>query len=70
MRIKVKQKLLGHILSDGSFHFVYNADILPELFKTITNLDISNHSVWTGRGPKEQTEVTSFIVRFNKDGSV
>ena len=66
MRIKVKRKLLGNISSDGSFYFVYDDDILPKLFKTITDLDIANHSVWTGKGPNEQTEITSFIVRFNK----
>nr|YP_009049455.1 ribosomal protein L31 [Sargassum muticum]YP_010381332.1 ribosomal protein L31 [Sargassum kjellmanianum]AIE46252.1 ribosomal protein L31 [Sargassum muticum]UDH59717.1 ribosomal protein L31 [Sargassum kjellmanianum]UQV81250.1 ribosomal protein L31 [Sargassum muticum] len=66
MRIKVKQKLLGNILSDGSFNFVYVDDISPKLFKIITGLDIANHFVWTGKGPKEQTEITSFIARFNK----
>nr|YP_010485609.1 ribosomal protein L31 [Sargassum confusum]AZJ16139.1 ribosomal protein L31 [Sargassum confusum]UVW81681.1 ribosomal protein L31 [Sargassum confusum] len=70
MRIKVKQKLLGNMLSDGSFNFVYVDDISPKLFKTITGLDIANHFVWTGKGPKEQTEITSFIVRFNKHRQV
>nr|AMJ17064.1 ribosomal protein L31 [Sargassum ilicifolium] len=65
MRIKVKQNLLGHILSDGSFRFAYEDNILPKLFKIIT-LDIANHFVWTGKGPKEQTEITSFVERFNK----
>nr|YP_009992173.1 ribosomal protein L31 [Sargassum patens]QNN85670.1 ribosomal protein L31 [Sargassum patens] len=65
MRVKVKRKVSGNILSDGSFCFAYKDNILPELFKTIT-LDITNHFVWTGKGPKEQTEITSFVVRFNK----
>nr|YP_009050527.1 ribosomal protein L31 [Sargassum fusiforme]AIG23796.1 ribosomal protein L31 [Sargassum fusiforme]QJC59501.1 ribosomal protein L31 [Sargassum fusiforme] len=70
MRIKVKQKLLGTILSDGSFHFVVDDNILPKLFKTMTDLDPANHFVWTGKGPKEQTEITSFILRFNRQVSI
>nr|YP_010372571.1 ribosomal protein L31 [Myagropsis myagroides]UPE50208.1 ribosomal protein L31 [Myagropsis myagroides] len=66
MKLKVKRRLLGNILSDGSFRFAYEDDILPKLFKTKTYLDIANHFVWTGKGPKEQTEITSFVVRFNK----
>ena len=66
MKLKVKRKLLGNILSDGSFRFTYESDVLPEIFKTISHLDIINHSVWTGKGPKEQTEIASFVVRFNK----
>nr|YP_009330439.1 ribosomal protein L31 [Coccophora langsdorfii]ANS72211.1 ribosomal protein L31 [Coccophora langsdorfii] len=67
MKLKIKRKLLGCILSDGSFRFTYESDVL---FKTTRHLDIVNHFVWTGKGPKEQTEVANFVVRLNKELSV
>ncbi len=66
MKLKVKRKLLGNILSDGSFCFAYGDEVSPEVFKSITSLDVVNHFVWTGKGPKEQTEIASFVLRFNK----
>ena len=66
MKSKVKLKLLGGILSDGSFHFSCESGVLHKSFRLTGNLDVINHFVWTGRGPKEQTEIANFVVRFHK----
>ena len=66
MKFNIKSKLFGYVSSDGSF----NALLIPgyNLQKSlyVKNIDTINHSIWTGRRPKEQTEISAFINRFIK----
>ena len=53
-------------MSDGSFFFLpipahyYMWELIPK------KLDAINHPVWTGKRPKEQTEIAMFVDRFKK----
>ena len=61
MKLQIKSKFFGSILSDGSFRFVRSPAFFSQQssnFKTIDNL---NHPVWTGKRPKKQTEISTFI---------
>ena len=62
MKNNSKSKLFGNILSDGSFRFVSIKNAQESL--PIKSVDLINHSVWTGRRPKKQTEISAFIGRF------
>lgn len=61
MKTYINTKLFGNVLSDGSFIFMSSAGYN---YKQSLNVDILNHPVWTGRRPKEQTEISAFISRF------
>ena len=64
MKSKIKSKLFGSVLCDGSIRispiFGYNLKNSLE----VKSVDILNSPVWTGRRPKEQTEISAFINRF------
>ena len=62
MKNNSKSKLFGTILSDGSFRFISINKAQGSL--PIKRVDLINHSVWTGRRPKKQTEISAFIGRF------
>lgn len=66
MRSHIKYKFFGGILSDGSFSFFSLPGYISQQSLKVKGVDILNHSVWTGRRPKEQTEISAFIGRFNK----
>lgn len=63
MKNTIKKNLFGDILSDGSFRFVLKKN--PQKFFVIKKVDPINHSVWTGRKPEKQTEISAFIGRFS-----
>lgn len=59
----IKYDFFGNVLSDGSFHFcLLNNSPLKESLN-YKSVDILNHQVWTGKRPKEQTEISLFIGR-------
>nr|QWK44515.1 ribosomal protein L31 [Desmarestia aculeata] len=66
MKLQIKSKLFGNTMSDGSFIFLpipahYSKwELIPK------KLDAINHPVWTGKRPKEQTEIAMFVDRFKK----
>nr|YP_009641840.1 ribosomal protein L31 [Nereocystis luetkeana]QBZ73662.1 ribosomal protein L31 [Nereocystis luetkeana] len=66
MKLLLKSKTLGSVFSDGSLSFL----ILPSYFSQkdlgSKNLDLNNHPVWTGKRPKEQTEISLFVGKFGK----
>nr|BBN45130.1 ribosomal protein L31 [Ecklonia radicosa] len=66
MKLPLQLKIFGNILSDGSFNFLTMSRHC--LTKELNNksLDLINHSVWTGKRPNEQTEISSFVGKFTK----
>ncbi|CAM9135322.1 unnamed protein product [Ectocarpus fasciculatus] len=67
MQARVKSKLFGSILSDGSFRFLQLPSYQVQLSLNYNKIDNLNHPVWTGKRPKEQTEISLFIGRLNKN---
>lgn len=67
MKLNIKSKLFGSVLSDGSFKFLPLSAYNFQQALKVKNIDIFNHPVWTGRRPKEQTEISTFIGRFNRN---
>ena len=61
-----KTKLFGNIVSDGSLFFINLPGYQSQKILNSNKVDLLNHSVWTGKKLKEQTEISSFINRFNK----
>ena len=64
--MRFKSNLTGSILSDGSSQFVYKLGHLSKWCSQDNNIDVINHFIWSGKRVKEQTDITSFIKRFNK----
>jgi len=67
MKSNIKSKLFGSILSDGSFKFLPLSAYNSQHDLKIKNIDVFSHPAWTGRRPKEQTEISIFINRFNNN---
>ena len=67
MKSNIKSKLFGSLLSDGSARIlsVPGYSLQDPLSLGVKDVDILNHPVWTGRRPKEQTEISAFIGRFD-----
>lgn len=70
MKSCVKSKLFGSILSDGSFRFLLLPSYFSQQSLNFKNIDNLNHPVWTGKRPKEQTEISTFIGRLHKSTQV
>nr|YP_448674.1 ribosomal protein L31 [Desmarestia viridis]AAS79060.1 ribosomal protein L31 [Desmarestia viridis] len=66
MKLIIKSKLLGNTLSDGSFIFLPVPSYYSSCDLNPKKLDAINHPVWTGKRPKEQTEIAAFVDRFKK----
>nr|YP_008999837.1 ribosomal protein L31 [Undaria pinnatifida]YP_011008454.1 ribosomal protein L31 [Undaria peterseniana]AGW46854.1 ribosomal protein L31 [Undaria pinnatifida]WBP70425.1 ribosomal protein L31 [Undaria peterseniana] len=66
MKSTVKSKIFGNILSDGSFNFLNLPSFHSQKELNCKNLDLNNHPVWTGKRPKEQTEISIFVGKFIK----
>jgi len=66
MKLQIKVKLFGNILCDGSFIFLPVPAYSSKLELNPKILDAINHPVWTGRRPKEQTEIATFVDRLHK----
>ena len=69
MKSNIKSKLIGNLLSDGSVSILPVFSFNSRGGLNAKNADILNHPIWTGRRPKEQTEISAFIGRFNKSHS-
>ncbi len=70
MKSYVKSNLFGSILSDGSFRFLSLPSHFSQQALNFKNIDNLNHPVWTGKRPKEQTEISTFIGRMHKGSQV
>nr|YP_011008245.1 ribosomal protein L31 [Halosiphon tomentosus]WBP70146.1 ribosomal protein L31 [Halosiphon tomentosus] len=66
MKLHIRSKLTGALLSDGSLRFLSSPGYSPQWSINSKNLDIINHPVWTGKRPKEQTEIATFVERLHK----
>jgi len=66
MKFVVKTKTFGNVLSDGSFSFITMPSHFSQKELNYKSLDLNNHPVWTGKRPKEQTEISLFIGKFTK----
>nr|QWK45050.1 ribosomal protein L31 [Lessoniopsis littoralis] len=66
MKLIVKSKIFGNILSDGSFNFLSLPTHSSQKELNCKTLDLNNHPVWTGKRPKEQTEISLFVSKFTK----
>nr|ANS57882.1 ribosomal protein L31 [Pleurocladia lacustris] len=66
MKDSLNSKLVGNVLSDGSFiyHQLFCYDSQQHI--KYKNFYIFNHAVWTGKRPDKQTEIFSFINRVKK----
>lgn len=65
MRSCIKPNLIGSVLTDGSFIFFPLFSFSSQPILNIKNIDCINHSIWAGKRPKEQTEISTFIKRLN-----
>nr|QWK45088.1 ribosomal protein L31 [Thalassiophyllum clathrus] len=59
-------KTFGSVLSDGSFNFLMLPTHFSQKELNGKSLDLNNHPVWTGKRPKEQTEISLFVGKFVK----
>nr|YP_011008280.1 ribosomal protein L31 [Hapterophycus canaliculatus]WBP70181.1 ribosomal protein L31 [Hapterophycus canaliculatus] len=66
MKTYKKSKLFGNILSDGSLTFLVLSSFQSQKSLNSKKIDMFNHPVWTGKRPKEQTEISNFIGRLKK----
>ena len=66
MKSIVKAKTFGSLLSDGSFNFLDLPSHFSQKELNCKSLDLNNHQVWTGKRPKEQTEISLFVGKFTK----
>nr|WBP69866.1 ribosomal protein L31 [Costaria costata] len=66
MKWAIKKKKFGSVLSDGSFNFLVLPSYLSQKELNYKPLDLNNHPVWTGKRPKEQTEISLFVGKFTK----
>nr|YP_009228505.1 ribosomal protein L31 [Saccharina sculpera]ALI31117.1 ribosomal protein L31 [Saccharina sculpera] len=66
MKLIVKAKTFGSVLSDGSFSFLDLPSHFSQTELNCKTLDLNNHPVWTGKRPKEQTEISLFVDKFTK----
>nr|YP_010156477.1 ribosomal protein L31 [Laminaria rodriguezii]QQY84986.1 ribosomal protein L31 [Laminaria rodriguezii] len=66
MKLAVKTKIFGSVLSDGSFSFIIMPSYFSQKELSYKSLDLNNHPVWTGKRPKEQTEISLFVGKFTK----
>ncbi len=66
MKLNIKSKLFGNLLSDGSFKYLLLPSANLSQFLNVKKVDLNNHPIWTGRRSKEQTEISAFIDRYNK----
>ncbi|CAN0589231.1 unnamed protein product, partial [Laminaria digitata] len=57
MKLAVKTKTFGSVLSNGSFSFITLPSYFSQKELSYKSLDLNNHPVWTGKRPKEQTEI-------------
>ena len=62
----IRSNIFGNILSDGSFCFLSLSNPYLKQSLNYKNLDILNHSIWTGQRPEKQTEISVFINRLKK----
>lgn len=65
----IKSNLFGNVLSNGSFCFLSLSNPYLKQSLNYKNLDILNHSVWTGQRPEKQTEISVFINSIKKNKS-
>nr|UAX20298.1 ribosomal protein L31 [Alaria esculenta]UAX20336.1 ribosomal protein L31 [Alaria esculenta]UXD06526.1 ribosomal protein L31 [Alaria esculenta]UXD06564.1 ribosomal protein L31 [Alaria esculenta]UXD06602.1 ribosomal protein L31 [Alaria esculenta] len=66
MKSGLKSKTFGNILSDGSFNFLSLPSYSSPKELHCKSSDLNNHPVWTGKRPKEQTEISLFVGKFTK----
>nr|QWK44398.1 ribosomal protein L31 [Arthrothamnus bifidus] len=66
MKLIVKAKTFGSLLSDGSFNFLDLPSHFSKKELNCKSLDLNNHPVWTGKRPKQQTEISLFVDKFRK----
>nr|YP_011007895.1 ribosomal protein L31 [Agarum clathratum]WBP69726.1 ribosomal protein L31 [Agarum clathratum] len=66
MKLAIKNKTFGSVLSDGSFNFLILPSHSSQTELNCKSLDLNNHPVWTGKRPKEQTEISLFVGKFTK----
>lgn len=66
MKLTIKTKTFGSVLSDGSFYFLTLPSCFSQKELSYKSLDLNNHPVWTGKRPKEQTEISLFVEKFTK----
>nr|QWK44629.1 ribosomal protein L31 [Laminaria ephemera] len=66
MKLTIKSKIFSSVLSDGSFNFLTFPSHFSQKELNCKSLDLNNHPVWTGKRPKEQTEISLFIGKFTK----
>nr|YP_011007965.1 ribosomal protein L31 [Chorda asiatica]QWK44438.1 ribosomal protein L31 [Chorda asiatica]WBP69796.1 ribosomal protein L31 [Chorda asiatica] len=66
MKLTTKSRFFGSILSDGSFRFLISPSCYSQQHFNCKNLDGLNHPIWTGKRPKEQNEISSFVNKFSK----
>nr|YP_011007930.1 ribosomal protein L31 [Aureophycus aleuticus]WBP69761.1 ribosomal protein L31 [Aureophycus aleuticus] len=64
MKFPVKSKIFGNTLSDGSFNFLILSSYASQQELDCKSIDLNNHPVWTGKRPKEQTEISLFVGKF------
>nr|QWK44706.1 ribosomal protein L31 [Lessonia variegata] len=66
MKLIAKSKILGSMLSDGSFNFLMAPSYFSLEELNCKSLDLNNHPAWTGKRPKEQTEISLFVGKLTK----
>nr|YP_010445213.1 ribosomal protein L31 [Macrocystis pyrifera]UTJ90714.1 ribosomal protein L31 [Macrocystis pyrifera]WJW71323.1 ribosomal protein L31 [Macrocystis pyrifera] len=66
MKLLLKSKTFGSVLSDGSFSFLRLSSHFSQKELNCKSLDINNHTVWTGKRTKNQTEISLFVGKFTK----
>nr|QWK44820.1 ribosomal protein L31 [Postelsia palmaeformis] len=64
MKLLLKSKPLGSVSSDGSFSFLTLPGHFSQKKLNHKNLDLNNHPIWTGKRPKEQSEISLFVGKF------
>nr|QWK44744.1 ribosomal protein L31 [Pelagophycus porra] len=66
MKLLLKSKIFGSVLSDGSFSFLRLPSHFSQKELNCKSLDLNSHPVWTGKRTKDQTEISLFVGKFTK----
>ena len=56
-------RLFIDISSDGSSQILKLPRFRQQSALNVKDLDVNNHSIWTGKRPDKQTEISTFINR-------